>query len=44
MTIDERRKNDRTSDRLNKHQETIGEKDRETKRERQRIENNRTDL
>lgn len=44
VTIDERRKNDRTRDRLNKHQETIRDKDGETERERQKIKNNRTDL
>lgn len=44
VTIDERRKNDRTRDGLNKHQETIRDKDGETERERQRIEKNRTEL
>lgn len=44
VMIDERRKNDRTRDGLNKHQETIRDKDGETERERQRIEKNRTEL
>lgn len=33
VTIDERRKNDRTRDGLNKHQETTRDKDGETERE-----------